>query len=44
MDLWEVDIARADPLTARPAHIRARMAEAVADTFALRWPFRQPRR
>jgi len=43
MDLWEVDIARADPLTARPAHIRARMAEAVADTFALHWPFRQPR-
>ncbi|MCG6902428.1 MAG: FAD-dependent oxidoreductase [Rhodobacter sp.] len=43
MDLWEVDVARADPRTAQPAHLRARMAEAVADQFALHWPFRQPR-
>ena len=27
-DLWEVDVARVDPLTARPSHIKARMAEA----------------
>lgn len=42
MDLWEADIARADPLAATEAHLRARMDEAVADVFALHWPFRQP--
>ncbi len=42
MDLWEVDIARVDPLTAADDHVQARMAEAVADTFALHWPFKQP--
>lgn len=42
MDLWEVDVVRADPLTATDAHLRERMKEAVADVFALHWPFRQP--
>jgi len=42
-DLWEVDVARADPLTATPAHMAARMTEAVADLFALHWPYKQPR-
>ncbi len=42
MDLWEVDIARVDPRSAGEAHIRARMAEAVSDQFALHWPFKQP--
>lgn len=41
-DLWEVDIARVDPRTARPDHMQARMAEAVSDLFAMHWPFRQP--
>lgn len=43
MDLWEVDVARADPLAAASAHVEARMEEAVADAFALHWPFKQPR-
>lgn len=42
IDLWEVDVARADPLAAAAAHVEARMEEAVADVFALHWPFRQP--
>ncbi len=33
MDLWEVDVARADPLAAAADHMEARMAEAVADNF-----------
>lgn len=43
MDLWEVDIARADPLTAGKAHIETRMEEAVSDAFNLHWPFKQPK-
>lgn len=43
MDLWEVDIARVDPLTAAAAHVETRMEEAVADVFAIHWPFRQPK-
>ena len=42
-DLWEVDVARVDPLTATPAHMAARMTEAVSDLFALHWPHKQPR-
>ena len=42
MDVWEVDIARADPATAGAAHIRARMKEAVADLMAMHWPYKQP--
>lgn len=41
-DLWELDIARADPKTAAPEHIEARMQEAVADLFSLHWPCKQP--
>ncbi|MDQ2068149.1 FAD-dependent oxidoreductase [Xinfangfangia sp. CPCC 101601] len=40
-DLWEVDVARADPLAAAAAHVETRMQEAVADVFALHWPFKQ---
>ena len=43
MDLWEVDIARVDPLTAAAAHVETRMEEAVADVFAIHWPFKQPK-
>lgn len=43
VDPWEVDIARIDPLTARPAHMADRMREAVSDLFALHWPYKQPR-
>lgn len=43
MDMWEVDIARIDPATATPAHMADRMQEAVADLFALHWPYKQPK-
>lgn len=42
-DLWGVDVARVDPLTAAADHVATRMGEAVADVFALHWPFKQPR-
>lgn len=42
-EMWEVDIARADPATADPAHMAARMQEAVADLFAMHWPYKQPK-
>jgi 4-methylaminobutanoate oxidase (formaldehyde-forming) len=42
-DLWGVDVARVDPLTAVAAHVETRMEEAVADVFALHWPFKQPK-
>lgn len=41
-DMWEVDIARVDPKTADAEHIAARMKEAVADLFAIHWPYKQP--
>lgn len=41
-DLWGIDIARVDPLTATDTHMVARMEEAVSDLFALHWPFKQP--
>jgi 4-methylaminobutanoate oxidase (formaldehyde-forming) len=41
MDLWEVDIARVDPLTASADHMQARMRESVADLFAMHWPYKQ---
>lgn len=40
-DLWEIDIARADPLAAAGAHMKKRMKEAVHDVFALHWPYKQ---
>lgn len=42
-DLWGIDIARVDPLTASDAHMATRMEEAVSDLFALHWPFKQPK-
>ncbi len=42
MDLTEVDVARVDPLTATTEHLQARMQEAVADQFAMHWPYKQP--
>ncbi|RBW54807.1 FAD-dependent oxidoreductase [Ruegeria sp. A3M17] len=42
MDMWEVDVARVDPHTASTEHMADRMEEAVADLFALHWPFKQP--
>ncbi len=41
-DLWGIDIARVDSATASPAHMQERMKEAVADLFAMHWPFKQP--
>ena len=41
-DMWEVDIARADPRSGTADHMQTRMREAVADLFALHWPFKQP--
>lgn len=43
MDMWEVDVARVDPQTAKPHHMEARMEEAVSDLFALHWPYKQPK-
>ena len=43
MDLWEVDVARVDPLTAATDHIQDRMQEAVSDAFTLHWPFKMPK-
>ncbi|MEL7544745.1 MAG: FAD-dependent oxidoreductase, partial [Pseudomonadota bacterium] len=43
MDMWEVDVARVDPATATQTHLSARMEEAVADQFALHWPYKQSR-
>ena len=41
-DMWEVDIARADPKAATTPHMQDRMQESVADLFALHWPYKQP--
>jgi glycine cleavage system aminomethyltransferase T/glycine/D-amino acid oxidase-like deaminating enzyme len=41
-DLWAIDIARADAAAASAEHMKERMREAVADLFAVHWPFRQP--
>ncbi|MEM9602305.1 MAG: FAD-dependent oxidoreductase [Pseudomonadota bacterium] len=41
-DAWDVDVARVDPLVASTAHMATRMQEAVADVFALHWPYKQP--
>ncbi len=42
MDLWEVDIARADPRAAAAQHMQERMQEAVSDLMAMHWPYKQP--
>jgi len=41
MDLWEVDVARADPKAANESYMQSRMKEAVSDQFAMHWPFKQ---
>jgi len=41
-DLWEIDVARADPLCAGDGYLGERMREAVADQFAMHWPYKQP--
>ncbi|MEM8792464.1 MAG: FAD-dependent oxidoreductase [Pseudomonadota bacterium] len=43
MDTWEFDVARVDPATASPAHMKERMEEAVSDLFAMHWPYKQPK-
>jgi len=41
MDLWEVDIARLDPLLSGDACLAQRIPEAVHNQFAMHWPFKQ---
>jgi len=41
-DLWDVDIARADPKWSSEAFLADRMREAVANQFAMHWPLKQP--
>lgn len=41
-DLWDIDIARTDPMAAAMPHIETRMKEAVSDVFAMHWPFKMP--
>lgn len=40
-DLWEVDVARCNPVTANDSHMKQRMREAVSDLFAMHWPYKQ---
>ncbi len=42
-DLWEVDVARADPRWSDPHFLKERMREAVNDQFTMHWPLKQPR-
>ena len=41
MDLWAVDIARFDRASANKNFLIKRMEEAVADVFAIHWPYKQ---
>ncbi|MFP6742303.1 MAG: FAD-dependent oxidoreductase [Alphaproteobacteria bacterium] len=41
MDLWEVDVARFDHDSAKPSFLLSRVREAVADQFAMHWPYKQ---
>lgn len=43
MDLWDVDIARMDELTATSDFLRQRTPEAVANQFDMHWPYKQSR-
>lgn len=40
-DLWEVDVARCNPVTASDSHMELRMQEAVSDLFSMHWPYKQ---
>ncbi|MDH3672721.1 MAG: FAD-dependent oxidoreductase [Gammaproteobacteria bacterium] len=41
MDLWTVDIARADPMWNTSSFLAARTPEAVANQLAMHWPYKQ---
>ncbi|MDH3387488.1 MAG: FAD-dependent oxidoreductase [Gammaproteobacteria bacterium] len=41
LDLWEVDIARLDPLQNGDAYLAERLPEAVHNQFAMHWPYQQ---
>jgi 4-methylaminobutanoate oxidase (formaldehyde-forming) len=41
IDLWDVDIARFDPLQCSDAYLAKRIPEAVHNQFAMHWPFKQ---
>ena len=41
-DVWEMDVARADPLTASDLHMKNRMGEAVSALMDMHWPYKQP--
>jgi 4-methylaminobutanoate oxidase (formaldehyde-forming) len=41
MDLWEVDIARFDPLQDDDSYLQARLPEAVFNQFDMHWPYKQ---
>jgi len=41
LDLWEVDIARLDPLQDGDDYLAARLPEAVHNQFAMHWPYKQ---
>jgi len=42
-DLWEVDVARCDPLQCGDDFLASRIPEAVHNQFAMHWPFQQYR-
>ena len=41
MDLWEVDIARIDPLTGNEGFLKSRLSESVHNQFDMHWPYKQ---
>ena len=41
IDLWEVDVARLDPLQNDDAYLASRIPEAVHNQFAMHWPYKQ---
>ncbi len=41
LDLWEVDIARLDPLQGDDTYLAQRLPEAVHNQFAMHWPYKQ---
>ena len=41
IDLWEVDIARLDPLACNDDFLKARLPESVFNQFDMHWPYKQ---
>jgi len=41
LDLWEVDIARLDPLQSEAGFLQQRLPEAVHNQFDMHWPYKQ---